>query len=330
MSSLKMLASEMSDYLAPAAGAPGDGFAWSEQRRALHVCQDFGIATLRAVAHRRLMSRLPMLSRVPLLLRVTRLPQPLRRSHRAILAGVDVVLTASSAVADAIRALGIPASRIVLLLDAADDFGMFAAALRPRVDANIHHLIHVGDLEPEAGVADFLGCAQGWAVRNPDKIVDLWWAGDGCLRGVLQAQPTPPNLEQHFVGELPRPELAALFLKCDLLVVPALSDPINHGILEALTAGLPVLGSSRVSAVRELITPGETGWIFDPLQPGGMAVALDIALATIPASLEEMRMRAAARFGSAPGSDLDERIQKALQLAMFRHRRRPVPVPLPR
>ena len=313
MSSLKTLASEMHDYVLTGS------LVWPQQHGTVHVCQDFGMATLRAVAHRRLVSR------IPVLLRVTRLPQPLRRSHRAILAAVDVVLAASSAIADRIRGAGVPAWRIVLLSEAADDFGMFAAALRPRVDADIHRLIHVGDLEPEAGVADLLGCAQGWAARNPDKNLELWWAGDGCLRGVLQAQPTLPNLGQHFVGELPRPELAALMLRCDLLVTPALSDPTSHGILEALTAGLPVLGSSRVIAARELITPGETGWIFDPLQPGSMALALDIALATTPETLEAMRVRAAARFNSAPGSDLDDRIQKALQLAMFRQAPRAMP-----
>ena len=288
------------------------------------ICQDFVLATVGAVARRRLWPS------APLVLRVTRMPEKPGRSHRAILAAADVVLAASPGIAAALRSAGVPVARIVLLsksdndCEADDDLGLFAAALRPPIELPIRRLVHVGDLEPEAGVADFLACAQGWAARHPDRFLELRWVGHGCLRGVLQAQPLPSNLTQHFLGDLAREPLAALLLESDMLVAPAVSDPSGHAILEALTAGLPVLGSLRLSAVRELVTPGDTGWVFDPLQPRAMARALELALETTPEVLEETRARAAARFNSAPGRGLEERIQQALRLAPRRAGARPV------
>ena len=284
------------------------------------ICQDFSMATMRAVARRRLWPG------APLLLRVNQMPDPLRRSHRAILAAVDVVLATSPGIAEALRLAGVPMARIVVLprsddADEDNDLGMFAAALRLPIETQVRRLVHVGDLEPEAGVADFLACAQSWAQRHPERRLEIAWAGDGCLRGVLRAQPLPANLTQRFLGVLDREQLAALLLEGDMLAAPALSEPSgasgpsSGAILEAMTAGLPVLGSLRLAAVRERVTPGDTGFLFDPLLPRDMARALELALDIGPEELEETRARAVARFNSAPVGGLEERIQRALQLA---------------
>ena len=272
----------------------------------LTVCHDFSFRTVRAVLHRRLVPQCRVL------LCIDQIPPALRMMHRVVLAGVDAVLVQSAAVARAVHALGVPASRIVCPAHR----GNLAAFVRParsRGDRNARRIIYVGDLEPEAGVVDFLPCVLAWSERNPYRVVEVLWAGEGCLRGVLEAQPVPANVQQRFPGRLSRDELAATFLDCDLLAMPALSDPWDDVVLEALTAHLPVLGSDRSRAVVDMITHGITGWIFNPLEAGAMARAVDVALDAPSDELDRMRAHAAeCSLPALPG--LDDQIRRAARL----------------
>ena len=271
----------------------------------LTICRDFGFATVRAILRRRLAPQ------CRILLCIDELPPSVRMVHRVVLAGVDAVLVHSDALARAIHALGVPASRIVLS-DSRDDFALFSRPARPRVNGELQ-IIHVGDLEPEAGVADLLLCVAAWAERNPHRRISVQWCGEGCLRGVLEAQPLPSNVQQLFPGRLTREELAAAFLDCDMLALPALADPWDDVVPEALTAQLPVLGSTQSRTVADLVVHGVTGWVFDPFENGAMARAVELALNTPPEELGRMRACAAERpQPSLPG--LSERIWRAMRL----------------
>lgn len=280
--------------------------AFPERRPKLTLCRDFGSETVRAVVRRSLAPQ----SRV--LLRLKQLPPSLRGLHRFVLAGVDAVVVETDALASAVMKLGVPAPRIVSLSGPVD-LALFNQPPRARADKDTCRIIHVGDLEPEAGVAELLPCVVAWADRNPDRQVELWWSGEGCLRGVLEAQPLPTNVSQRFQGMASRGQLASMFRDCDLLAVPALSDSWTDMVSEAMASRLPVLGSSRSRAVVETVVDGVTGWVFDPFEAGAMAGAVDAALNASPQEREHMRARAAARF-RRPAPELDERLRRAMRI----------------
>jgi glycosyltransferase involved in cell wall biosynthesis len=62
---------------------------------------------------------------------------------------------------------------------------------------------------------------------------------------------------------------------------------------EAMSIGLPVLGSRHSQAVEELVEEGVTGWTFVPDRPESVDEALERVLRTPPEQLA--RMGAAAR-----------------------------------
>jgi glycosyltransferase involved in cell wall biosynthesis len=167
---------------------------------------------------------------------------------------------------------------------------------------------------PRSGVADLLHCLASWACRHPARLVEIWWAGEGCLRGVLEAQPIPANLSQRFLGPLSREEIASAFTQCSALALPALFSEWSHFVSEALVAGLPVLGSNRCRAVAEFLTHGETGWVFDPHSPGEIGQAVDLALTASPEDLRRMGIAAAKRLEPLSSSRLEERIGRVLGL----------------
>lgn len=277
----------------------------------LTICRDFDFRSVRAVLRRRLAPQCRVL------LCLDEMPADMRMMHRVILAGADAVLVHSDVLARAAHALGVPASRIVLANSRNDlapfDHSARSRATQPRASGVVSRIIHVGDLEPEAGVADFLLCVAAWAECNPQRRVGIQWCGEGCLRGILEAQPLPPNVQQSFPGPVARKDLAAMFLDCDALALPALADPWDDTVLEALTAHLPVLGSTRSRTVVDLIVQGVSGWMFDPFESGAMARAVELALNAMPDELDRMRAHAAERpKPSLPG--LSERIWRAMRL----------------
>lgn len=276
------------------------------RRPRLTICRDFSPDTVSTVLRRSLNSQ------IRILLCIKQLPPNLRGVHRFILAGVDAILVETDTLARAVMELGVPAPRIVSLCDPGD-LALFNKPLRTPSSRDAYRIVYVGDLEPEAGVAELLPCVVAWADRNPDRHVEIWWSGEGCLRGVLEAQPVPTNVVQRFPGKVSREELAAMFSDCDLLAVPALSDSWTDVVLEALAAQLPVLGSNRSRAVAELVTDGVTGWVFDPFEAGAMNSAVDLALNTLPHELEHMRASAAVRFRQ-PLPGLHERLRRAMRI----------------
>ena len=179
---------------------------------------------------------------------------------------------------------------------AAPCFGRLPAT-RPAPDA--HRIVYAGPLSPSSGVADFLLCAAMWAEWNPERQLELCWIGDGDLRGVLMAQPLPANLTQEFKGVLTAAETAEQFGRSGLLVIPGLAQGWPPCLTEAMAAGLAVLGSSRNPALRSLIVPWRTGWLFDPFSAAEMMDALDGALATTPGQLDVIRAAARTRISRA-------------------------------
>jgi glycosyltransferase involved in cell wall biosynthesis len=273
------------------------------------ICRDFGPSTISLILRRSL------LPRDRILLCLKQIPPSMGAVHRFVLAGVDAVLVETDAMARTLREFGLPASRIVSLADPGD-LALFIQTPQTRIDADVCRIIHVGDLEPEAGVAELLPCLALWAAQHPDHKIEIVWAGEGCLRGVLEAQPLPANIKQQFPGDVSRAQLASLFLECDMLAVPALSDPWSSVVPEAVAAQLPVLGSSRSQTVVDLVTHGSTGWIFDPFEADAMARAVDLALSAPPHELDDMRAHAAAQFRK-PLPGLNERLLRAMRMEAF-------------
>lgn len=139
--------------------------------------------------------------------------------------------------------------------------------------------------------------------------MELNWIGEGDLSGLLAAQPLPENVSQVFHGSLDAPETAAVFAQGGMLAVPSIVDDVRGHVAEALAAGLPVVGSRRSREVRQHVTDGVTGWLFDPLTPGNTLDGVTRALGTTGQRLAEMRLRARAAVSAAPPGTTPARVE---------------------
>lgn len=153
-------------------------------------------------------------------------------------------------------------------------------------------LLYVGQLIERKGIMPFAEVLANWAGRNPDQRIEWNLVGDGPLYGNLKELAFPHNVTIRLLGPLPFRGIADRYSQAGVLVLPTLADEWGLVVNEAMTAGLPVLGSVYSQAVTDLCTEGETGWLFRPDRPGEMYAALDRCFATAKDKLGEMRLKA--------------------------------------
>ncbi len=99
------------------------------------------------------------------------------------------------------------------------------------------------------------------------------WAGTGPLAASLQKAACDGGLEQHisFLGN--RDNIRELMAGADVFVLPSQFEGLPLVLLEAMAAGLPVIGS-RVCGIREVIRDGVSGRLVPPADPNALATAI--------------------------------------------------------
>ena len=136
--------------------------------------------------------------------------------------------------------------------------------------------------------------------------------GDGPYREQLQAHFAKTNT--HFVGYLQGQELARAYASADAFVFPSCTETLGLVLLEAMAAGCPVI-AARSGGIPDIVTDGENGYLFDPLDDKGAIVATQKLLAD-PYRREKLRRQArleAERWNwSAATKQLQDYYQKVI------------------
>ncbi len=139
--------------------------------------------------------------------------------------------------------------------------------LIPR-DARV--VLFAGRIVAMKGVDDLLRSAIAVLARVPDAFFVL--AGEvhphfrAVLRGIWQSHDV---LKERvlFCGKQPRSELAHLYARASVAVVPAVYGPFGYAALEPMTLGVPVI-ASRIGGLAELVEEGVSGLLV-PVEPRG-------------------------------------------------------------
>lgn len=112
-------------------------------------------------------------------------------------------------------------------------------------------------------------------------VADRHWqmlvVGDGPERAAVESAFAPLGNRTSFIGQLEPDRLPALYAASDLYIWPAVNEAYGMALLEAQTAGLPIL-SVRTRGVPDIVRHGESGWLVADDQPASLANGLRMLL----------------------------------------------------
>jgi glycosyltransferase involved in cell wall biosynthesis len=176
------------------------------------------------------------------------------------------VLPISPSTADAVRALGIPARRIEVILPGVDveRFDRGDATREPQ------RVLFVGRLEMEKGPLDAVRCFRYLAEDRPGVHGVI--IGRGSLEGAVRAAvdgARHAGVSIEMLGGASDDELADQLARATVVVVPSRYEGLGLVALEAMAGGAAVVGSD-VTGLRDavgdrgvLVAPGATRQLAD-------------------------------------------------------------------
>lgn len=137
-------------------------------------------------------------------------------------------------------------------------------------DKKENTIITISRLVEKNGVGDLIEAMV--MVRNKILDVKLMIIGSGPLERSLKLKIKNLNLENNveFLGEISNDQLPQYLAKASIFVRPSLSEGLGTAFLEAMAAGLPIVGTS-VGGITDFLKDGETGLFCNPKDPESVA-----------------------------------------------------------
>ncbi len=181
--------------------------------------------------------------------------------------------------------------------------------------------VSVGRLSPEKGHLILIDAFHAIASRYANASLVL--AGDGPLRGILEAQIAKFKLEERvkITGWISNEQVRDEIRKSCVLVQPSFQEGLPVVLMEAMAMSRPVI-STYVAGIPELVVPGEVGWLVPPGDTAALSAALEHCLLTPKEELRRMGVAAHRRALSRHSIDP----QAAKLVAQFRQSNAPTDV----
>ena len=150
-------------------------------------------------------------------------------------------------------------------------------------------------------------------VATPDDA--LFFVGDGPEKPeLLRLAAAQPGALVRFLPLANQTEVPARYRLADLFVLPSRGSYETWGLAvnEAMHLGVPCLVSDLVGCQRDLVQPGETGWVFPADDPAALAAALQGALRTPTELLRRLGANARARVARYTYQQTSDGLRQAL------------------
>ncbi len=132
-------------------------------------------------------------------------------------------------------------------------------------------VIHVGNLRPVKGHRYLLAAARQVVDQEPRARFLL--VGTGPLAGQLQGEARGLGLDGYVTFAGFRADATALLGGADLFVLSSLDEGLPVSLLEAMALGRPAV-ATRVGGIPEVVLPGETAVLVDPMDAAALAAGM--------------------------------------------------------
>ncbi len=148
----------------------------------------------------------------------------------------------------------------------------------------------VGRLVPIKRFDLLIEAFQGVLKSLPDAHLVI--AGDGELRAELEAQARPIRERVHFLGW--RDDAQVIYQAADCFALTSDNEGTPVAVIEALTAGLPVV-ATRVGGVEDVLFPG-AGQVVEPKDVSAIERAIEARLTNPEQLTQQQRSKVFRRY----------------------------------
>jgi glycosyltransferase involved in cell wall biosynthesis len=236
--------------------------------------------------------------------------------ERVLDRSTDAYLVNSSAVADGlVTRERLPAAKIQVVRNGIDlarlpPFSLDRVAARRAAgfDPQRRLVAQVGRLTAQKDHPTFLAAAARVAAQVAD--VDFLVVGEGELRSALEAEVERLNLGSRvrFLGL--RHDVPALLGAVDVLALTSRYEGLPNAVIEAMATGA-IAVATDVGGARDLLVPGESGFIVPPGDAEAVAHAI---LAVLGGPEAAHRIAAAARRRIETDFTVEAMVQRTMEL----------------
>ena len=237
---------------------------------------------------------------------------------------IDAILAISNGVAAALVKSGVDPAR-VLVVPSGIDLTPFKepfdrAAIRSRLGLNGTDVLalQVAALAPHKSQTTLLHAVALVRSRHPNLRV--WIAGEGPLRAALEREHSSLELGESVRLLGFRDDVADLLRAADFFVISSYLEGLGTSILDAMAAGLPVVGT-RVGGIPEAVKEGVSGILVPPNDPGALGEAM--ATLTRDPSLRARYGEAGRGLAAGFSADSTESRTREVYEAALRRKLRP-------
>ena len=194
--------------------------------------------------------------------------------HRSI-REVDRLITVSDGQRATYERIGVPPALMTTVPNGVTprDEVLSRAEARERLGLDPHQpvVLTVGRLNVMKGHRYLVSCLPGLLAQVPDLAVVA--IGGGHLHDDLKRQAAELGVGDAFRLAGHRSDARALLGAADVFVLPSRHEGMPLAALEAMEAGLPVVGT-RVIGTAEVVVDGRTGLLVPPRRPAPLGAAL--------------------------------------------------------
>lgn len=133
-----------------------------------------------------------------------------------------------------------------------------------KIDASIYSkkfvCLFAGRLDDRKGPHELLKACSAPPLKGQ---IEIWFAGDGNYeRYESLARDLDLSEDCRFLGWLQREDFYQRLNQADVFVLPSFAEGMPISIIEAMSAGIPVI-STKVGGIPELVHSGETGILIE-------------------------------------------------------------------
>ena len=196
------------------------------------------------------------------------------------LPSADQVIAVCGPFRDQLTAMGVPASRIQVLHNSAAVVDPLSPELLEATKQKFglagepgKILVSIGRLSYEKGHADLLQSLKLLDATRGELKWKLLLVGSGPEESNLRELARKFNLESRIVFASHQNSVLPLYGIADLMVLPSHTEGSPHVVLEAMSAGVPIVAAA-VGGVPEILTSGETALLTPPRDTAAMGFAI--------------------------------------------------------